>query len=376
MAKTATLHRAARLPAGVAIAPCFFQIPDADADAGNLYQVQALPVGPFVPRDGREMSVDAWRIDAASAQALIDAFRATRTPLVIDYEHQTLLAEDNGQPAPAAGWVRDMEWRDGSGLWLTVELTERARQYVAAGEYRYFSPVFSYDLRTGAVQRLLMGALTNNPAIDGMAQIAPRAAARFHLDGAPAMNEHLLALAVRLGLDASAYTDEAALTAAINGRIDAAASRVSALCQQLELQADADDAAIGSAITALRNRTAAPDPARYVEIGVVESLRNDIAALTAQANTRAVDDLVAPALADGRLLPALEAWARDLGGKDIAALRAYLDKAQPLAALTGTQTGGRRPTATASADGLTEDELAVCAATGIAPKDFAVQKAA
>lgn len=362
----------------VAIAPCFFQVsPAADAD---LYDIQATPAGRFTPRDGRAMSVDAWSIDAAQAAAVIAAFRANKTPLVIDYEHQTLQTEDNGQPAPAAGWIQDMQWREGSGLWLKVKLTARARQYVEDGEYLYFSPVFAFDPKTGAVLRLLMGALTNNPAIDGMAQIAQRAAARFDLTGDRSMlNPHLLAIAVCMALATDSFADDDALAKAIGEGIKASAAQSAALRAQLGVGNDANDEAVSGAVAALKAKAeaapGAPDPAKYVEVGVVESLRKDIAALTAKDTARAVDDLVQPALADGRLLPAQETWARELGAKDVASLTAYLKNAQPIAALGGTQTRGQAPAGGTDGNGLTADELAVCAATGITPKDFAAAKA-
>ena len=63
-------------------------------------------------------------------------------------------------------------WKAGQSLFAEAELTQRARQYVRAGEYRYFSPVFAFNTATGHVQRILMGALTNHPAISGMQPLA------------------------------------------------------------------------------------------------------------------------------------------------------------------------------------------------------------
>ena len=37
----------------------------------------------------------------------------------------------------------------------------------------------------------------------------------------------------------------------------------------------------------------------------------------------------------------IKAWARDLGASNLAALSTYLQTAQPIAALTSTQTGGK-----------------------------------
>ncbi|WP_438805125.1 phage protease [Sodalis sp. (in: enterobacteria)] len=55
-------------------------------------------------------------------------------------------ARGNGQPAPAAGWYSQLEWVEGLGLFaVDVEWTERARTLIAAGEYRFVSPLFQYD---------------------------------------------------------------------------------------------------------------------------------------------------------------------------------------------------------------------------------------
>ena len=150
--------------------------------ASGERELQLLPAGKFRAHDGRPTDAPAWYIDGALAQRLIVAARARANPFVIDYEHQTIAAEKNGQPAPAAGWWQNanMEWREGQGLFaVNVEWTDKARAMIAAGEYKFFSPVFKYDKQTGAVTAILMGAITNYPAIDGMEALAARAAARF-----------------------------------------------------------------------------------------------------------------------------------------------------------------------------------------------------
>ncbi len=76
--------------------------------------------------------------------------------LPLDYEHQTLNSESNGQPAPAAGWATRFEWRPGAGLFaLDVQWTDRARQMIEAGEYRYISPVFVASKVSGVVLDVL-----------------------------------------------------------------------------------------------------------------------------------------------------------------------------------------------------------------------------
>lgn len=151
-------------------AACAFALPALPAGAAML-DIQLTPASAFRPSDNREMTVDSWKIDAAIAAKVIGRFQQRKSFPVLDYEHQTLNARDNGQPAPAAGWLRQLQWREGSGLWASVDLTATAAAFVRQGEYRYVSPVFAFDPVTGEVLSILMAALTNNPAIDGMAPL-------------------------------------------------------------------------------------------------------------------------------------------------------------------------------------------------------------
>jgi phage I-like protein len=356
----------------IALAACVFDAaPGLDAGAGAPGRVlmQITPEGAFGPNDGRAMDVPAWRIDAAIAAAVIAAFNPAQ-PLVIDYEHQTLNAEANGQPAPAAGWMHGLRWIDGRGLFAAPELTARARQLVADGEYRYFSPVFEYSRTSGDVQRVLMGALTNNPAISGMQAVALTAAATARLPvNQPLSQENTVTLLQQLlaALGLPAQTTEAqamAACAAHKARADAALAA-------LKLQSDAGADAVTAACTALA-RPAAPDPAQFVPVAVVGELQTNIAALTARQHARDTDDVMAPALADGRLLPAEEAWARDTAKTPagLASLAALLKVRQPIAALSGTQTQGKPP-AGQPGTALSADELAVAAACGMTPEQFA-----
>jgi phage I-like protein len=149
-----------------------------DLNAGG--EAQLTPAGAFRGLDGRPTEVSAWRIDAAIAQRLMARFNARAKRTVIDYEHQTLHAEKNGQPAPAAGWFGKLEWRDGQGLFsVGTEWNARAKAMIEAKEYRYISPVFAYSTRTGEVLDIFHAALTNAPALGGMAEVALRAAERF-----------------------------------------------------------------------------------------------------------------------------------------------------------------------------------------------------
>lgn len=363
----------------VALGACSFAVPTLDAGAGNIIDIQLTPVGAFKPSDGRDMPVDAWRIDAAIAARVIERFKQRRNPAVLDYEHQTLRKEDNGQPAPAAGWLRALQWREGSGLWATVELTERAVEYIRAGEYKYISPVFFFDPQTGEVLTIQMAAFTNTPAIDGMEPLALRAAATFGFTTDETHEEPsmklLAAILAALALPQTTTEDQAiAALTAVKPKLDALDQIRKDL--GVEEQAMGDGAAVVAACSTLRTAAAAqkPDPSKFVSVDVVESLKGDIAALTAKQVGSEVDALVKAGLEDGRLLEAQKTWAIDLGKSNLAALTTYLATATPIAALNATQTGGRQPAGQQDENGLTPDELAVCSATGVAPKDFAAAK--
>lgn len=137
----------------------------------NSWQ-RLLPKGLFKAVDGRPFDTLSghWYLDESSAQKIIDKVRSTDTDILVDYEHQTLMMEENGQPAPAAGWIKGIEWRD-DGLWIQVNWTKRALEFLNAGEYRYLSAVFPYDKTTGVPTALHSAALVNRPGLDGVTEI-------------------------------------------------------------------------------------------------------------------------------------------------------------------------------------------------------------
>lgn len=117
--------------------------------------------------------------------------------LAIDYEHQTFSrcnTRDDGL-RPAAGWIGGLDVR-ADGLWATdVTWTDRARELLSTGEYRYFSPViFWTDEDQTDVTALGPVALTNDPALhnvpalaagratDGVEDDDPLSAARAEID--------------------------------------------------------------------------------------------------------------------------------------------------------------------------------------------------
>jgi len=285
-------------------------------------RAQLLPAGEFAARDGRPGNGLKWRIDDAQGMRLAADINgvAAQTPIVIDYEHQTLNAERNGQAAPAAGWIRSVEWVAGRGLFATVEWTDKARAHIAANEYRYISPVIAWDKNTGRVVGLHNAALVNHPALLGMDSVSAALAARF--PSHPTETHHMdrTKLITALALPA----------AATDADIDAAIARL-----------NTDLTTARTEVTTLRTQTEALKGQETTAQAAMAAMQAQVTALSTAAAQRELNELVNGALQAGKLLPAQKDWAMGLGGKDIASLRAYIASAHviPLAG----QTGGREP---------------------------------
>lgn len=342
-----------------------------------LGRIQLFPCGQFSARDGRPKSMKGvsartWQCTSTEAQTLISAWQTRATPLVIDYEHQTQNAEDNGKPAPAAGWITQLDWQEGKGLFADVEWTERARAYIRAKEYRYISPVFAFDTSTGAVSVLHCAALTNYPALDGMTVVTAKIdtdAVHEKSTGEHPMNKDLLAfLQKTLGLPAEAT--EAHCTAA-------ATAALASLPENVPAALVAKDAEI----TSLKSKTeTAPDPALFVPMDVANGLRQQVTSLatkiTAMEGEHAGKTMQADieaALKDGRLPASAKAWATALATSKPEALREFLTIAPPITALT-TQQSATLPTGNTQVTALTAEDNYVCQQLGMSHEDFTKHK--
>ncbi|MBQ9336716.1 MAG: hypothetical protein IJS14_05400, partial [Lentisphaeria bacterium] len=117
--------------------------------------------GNVYTKDGKEGGFD---FDDASADALIAEFNSRSRDLVIDFEHSTL----TGGEAPAAGWIDRLE-KSSEGLCAHVKYwTDKAKEYLAKGEYRYFSPTLLFGRGGKTPGALHSVALTNHPALHGV----------------------------------------------------------------------------------------------------------------------------------------------------------------------------------------------------------------
>lgn len=344
---------------------------------GEFKGVDGRPVG-MTMGDGKPVECKSWVLTKAQGEKIIAALKAKQDDLVIDYEHQTLKAAENGQPAPAAGWMKDYEWRE-DGLYALCEFTPNAQTMIDNKEYRYISPVFNFHHKTGLVTVLLNLALTNAPALDGLTDVMAKAALSLFSSTIKnedsAMDELLERLRWMLNLPISATAEEVKaelqkLAAMLTeGEATAAASvgLVALLANQKQ-----QIAALSQQLT--QQTTATPDPTKFVPIDVVNGLHQQIAALSQQQQQNQADDLVTAALSDKRILPAEESWLRGMAKNNFAAAKSYIEARQPIAALSQTQTSVTKPSTTQAAD-LDETALAMCSQFGLSPEQYKAQQA-
>lgn len=306
------------------------------------------PDGAFRSDDGRPRSmdgveVDDWQMNAEVAARLIAALQSSGKPILYDYEHNSLYGDTR-----AAGWIVELVYVPGRGLFGRVEWTPRGAKEIADKEFRYSSPLFYFDPKTGAVTELLSVALTNNPALGdlGAVDLVRRAALAALPIGALA-NQFSLAAGGLPGNQpggSSTMTPEqlAALTAERDGLKSTLAS----------LTAERDG---------LKSQLAALTTERD---GLVAEKAQ--AALAAEKSEK--DGLIKAALSGDkpRLLPAQKEWAEK---QSLASLKEYLDTTSPVD-LSRQST----PPEGDGNHGLSKDELAMCSKMGLTTEAYAKAK--
>lgn len=356
---------------------------------------QLLPVGPFKARDGRPFDVASghWQLDGQIAAALIARAKALGQDILIDYDHQTLKTDQNGQPAPAAGWYNadEIEWREGQGLFIKPRWTERAAALVAAKEYRFLSAVFPYDAQ-GRPLELRMTAITNDPGVVGMQALSALSAlpASSLMSTQPgqlatsshvaqqekSMNEHLIALLGKLGIQPSAdgqFTAEQG-TAAL-----AALDTLQAIAKkapELEAALTAERTSLAALkATVSTGQGGQIDLAKYVPVETYNALVTEVATLSAKVETTDAATLIKEARTQGKVVAAEEEYLTAYAAqKGVAALKALLEPRPAIAALAASQTTQLTLPDRAENAVLSADDKYAADQLGISYEEFAKAK--
>lgn len=341
--------------------------------------VHLMPLGVWKGKDGR----GPYRNDKANAARVVAETKAAAAarPLPIDYDHAMDLALGArvGAPAPAAGWIVDVELRE-DGIWGTVEWTDSGGRAVASREYRFISPVFDHD-SDGTVRRISHAGLTNNPNFTTLVAVAS-AASGSEADpkteeDKPTM-ELLQQLVALLGLAAGATPAD--VVAAVKAMMEKDASATAATktaAASLGLEANAELAAVLTAAIAAgdKNKSATGDTATATAIAslnaTVADLNKQLVELKASKAGETAQTAVASAMAAGKVAPAAKDWALDYATKDPQGFATYVAK-MPAVLTPGTDTPA--VASATGADGLTAAEREVADGMGISHADFVKAK--
>ncbi len=357
-----------------------------DADAAVPEWVMLARTGAWL---GHPQAPEVIRPEdlAAACDYFHRHYAAHGADLVIDYHHASINAPADG--APAAGWVRAMELRNGGAeLWGRVLWTGQAAAAIARRQFRYVSPVFRFnrpDRVSGEAVPLQIHsvALTNTPFLTELHSLNESAGRdprghgqpRFPDGGEkemPILESLASALecapgrvAERLGLAADA--EERAVAERIMER-----AKPPAVCAEvanaLDVEPDADAARARAAVLALKAAAAAVRerlqlPAHASDPEVINAL--DV--LCEGARSGEAERLVDEAVREGRIPPAHRGFYLREALNDLRAAREVINCLPVLTApARGPQNGTR-------AD-LSEGERAVCAQLALSPEQMAAAR--
>ena len=347
-------------------------------------EILLLPAGriPTRPHDGRA----PWH--NPDADAVVAATRELRLDLPVDYEHQGELTRKNGQPAPAAGWIKRLFARAGE-VWGEVEWTARAAGHIKAREYRFISPAFEHDKATRVVKRIVGAALVNNPALymKAIAKSENNTEEIMDLDklrkalGLPDdADEKKILAAASAAMAATAElvktaralgVDEGADAVKVTEAASASAKGVKSIAKAAGLEETATAGEIEKAVKAKATASADgdPDPEKFVPREEYDRAAARLTAIETERAGEKASAAVDEAVAAGKIAPAQREWALDYAKTSPDGFKTYAEKAPVIVApgriqgLSGTPP--RDPDAA-----LDAGELAVCKAMGIDPGKF------
>jgi phage I-like protein len=265
-------ERIALQPAEAGVALCAaVELPEGDAPEW----IHLLPSGEIRTADDR----GPYRVADPAALAKA-SLQAAGGPMVLEENHATDLAAPKGEPAPARGWITDLEAR-ADGIWGKVEWTKAGLALMADRAYRHISPVITH-LKDGRVTGILRASLINKPNLRGLAALhatylaSPLGLAALHASYQETNMEFLAKLRQALGLAEAA--DEAAIIAGI-GVVQTAALQgaLEPIAKAAGVKQGADAAAVLAGVEQLAGAAKSGD--------AVKALQAELATVTGELTT-------------------------------------------------------------------------------------------
>lgn len=338
---------------------------------GNVRQsVLLVPMGKTKTRSGNP---EFYQIDnLAHAQEVVDRTLAHYgdTEIVIDFDHQTILACVPGVAGrgEAAGWMKRV-YASEHGIQADVEWTQEAAQKLKDKKYRYLSPASRVEKGTNRVFQIINAGLTNTPNMDLVALASATASALAEPENENShekRNERMTLKVIASALGLAGDADEAAIVAAIEankGAVGVVTTTASALGVDI---ADGNFAGIANAVAALKSapQSTVPDPSKFVPITTVAELTTQVASMQVtldQVKAEKLSTMIASA--SHKLPPAMKAHAETI--KDEVVLASFL------AAIPENGLGKPTLTPGASGEGAADaDEIKIASMMGVSADEF------
>lgn len=275
-----------------------------------------------------------------------------------DYFHASIHAPKTGAEAPACGWIDPASLTvEENGLWGEVEWTERAANAIREKEYRYISPVFLADRRTGETVAFKGFGLTHYP---NLGDLEPVVNSQLEEN---AMEELLERLRRILNLPELATADD--VIAELEKAISILRGAAGNVAENAQLTTLAESVAASLEANA-------QDPSTVVPRAEFDRLRTELNQVLADRENERVESAVNEALQKGVIAPASREWAENYCRKDPEGFAQFVANAAKVVPL-GEELNGQQPTA-GGGDVLTSAEVAVCEQLGISREDYLKNK--
>ena len=263
-------------------------------------------------------------VDRTAYDILAKKITGRGNDIVFDYEHQTL----EGTKAPAAGWIKGLRYDDGVGIMARLDWTDEATQYIVKGEYRYFSPVFAVRKTDKRVINIHSVALTNAPKTNHLTPLLAKLGANLEEENDMDFLKEIIA---KLGM-ADDASEEAVIEAVVKLKDKPPETKeviAKDILDALDLKEESDTSVVVASIHALKQ----------TEKGMVS--KADFDKLQKKLVEKDADELVAKAIAGGKITPDQKEWAGEYAVRDLEGFKTFVTKAPvviPLKKLPGKET--------------------------------------
>jgi len=290
------------------------------------------PIGNFKHEQGMQV------IDTNAIKRIIEKLKIDRHNITIDFAHESFSKTDFSK---AGELLIDSIQIHKDGLWGNIIWSNKTKEMMMSGKFRYLSPVFKYDPKKSKngklfIKSLVSLGLTNHPNIPAMKPVLNQIYMEEY------MENFLTKLKGVLKLPDNASMEE--ISAKLFSSIDELnALRKKDAVQQSKLSKPADTASSKNPATTIDATPA--NLAQNSGLPTIEewnALQNELALF----KQREVENKVNSAIASGKLIPAQKDWAMGYANSDSAGFDGFLANSIATVRMGGMINSSSKPAST------------------------------